>query len=85
MWFDFGSSVTSSSSESLAGTVLAVDVYLACFVCVRISVRLFLTYLSGPYCTKRHLCHKGKSSSIFQRILHEKPAFTEDLGVGLCL
>lgn len=46
MWFDFGSSVTSSASGSLAGTVLAVDVYLACFVWVRISVRLFLTYLS---------------------------------------
>lgn len=32
MWFDFGSSVTSSASGSLAGTVLAVDDYLACFV-----------------------------------------------------
>lgn len=28
-------------------------------------------------CAKRHLCHKGKSSSIAKKILKEKPALTE--------
>lgn len=59
---------------------------LSCLFCLSENFcEVIFNILECPYCTKRHLCHKGKSLPISQRILHEKPAFTEDLGVGLCL
>lgn len=85
MWFDFESYVTSSSSGSLAGAVLAIDVYPAYFVCVRISVRLFLTYLSVLFVLRGIFVTKGNLHLFLRELLHDKPAFTEDLGVGLGL
>lgn len=58
--------------------------WLSCLFCLSENFcEVIFNIFECPYCTKRHLCHKGKSSSISQRILQEKPAFTEDLGVGL--
>lgn len=59
LWFDFGSCVTGFYSGSLPGIVLASDVYLANFVQVRMSGRLFLKHFNGFIVLRGTFATKG--------------------------
>lgn len=59
---------------------------LSCLFCLSENFcEVIFNIFECPFCVQRHLCHKGKPSSIPKRIWKEKPALTQDQGVGLWL
>lgn len=75
--FDFGSSVTGSYSGPLPWLVLAFDVYLAYFVQVRISVKLFMKHFNGLIVLRGTFATKGNHHLFHTQKMKEKPAITE--------